>query len=368
MAKTSEQVGSLQIETSRKYGRLADALRHLIVTGAWPPGHRLPTRLKLQEQYGVACSTVQQALDALMDEGFVTSHGRRGTFVSATPPHLTHVAIIFPFSRDYPSQFHRGLAREAERFTRGGRKVSLFHGIDAHTDVEDYQHLLGLLRSRRLAGTVFVARIGELAELSFLHQSNLPTVAIASASRSPSLPVVFPDYPSFVDRALAHIKQQGKRRVAWLQSGGVESPIARYQEMFRAGVARHGLETRPYWIQTISPEAAPFARNIVHLLLHSEQTVRPDAIVILDDNLVESATGGVMDVGMQVPQDLLVVAHTNYPWPTPSHVPVVRLGFDVRQVLATCIDLIDTQRRGKVPVTRTLVPALFEGELAGEII
>jgi hypothetical protein len=64
-----------------------------------------------------------------------------------------------------------------------------------------------------------------------------------------------------------------------------------------------------------------------------------------------------------VPADLAVVAHTNFPHPTPSAVPVARLGYDVAKLVMTCMERIDQQRRGEKPPALTLVPALWEGEV-----
>ena len=44
----------------------------------------------------------------------------------------------------------------------------------------------------------------------------------------------------------------------------------------------------------------------------------------MDDNLVPDATAVVASVGLRVPDDLLVIVHTNFPYPTPAAVPACR--------------------------------------------
>jgi len=46
--------------------------------------------------------------------------------------------------------------------------------------------------------------------------------------------------------------------------------------------------------------------------------VRPDALVVADDNLVTCATQGIAASGVQVPGELDVVAHCNFPHPLPA--------------------------------------------------
>jgi DNA-binding LacI/PurR family transcriptional regulator len=119
----------------------------------------------------------------------------------------------------------------------------------------------------------------------------------------------------------------------------------------------------PYWIQTVALAEPESARNCVHLLMHPGQTERPDALLITDDNLVEHATAGLVAAGVSVPGDLDVVAHCNFPWPAPSVLPVQRLGFDAREILAACLASIDELRQGQ-PASRRVFAARFENEIA----
>ena len=97
--------------------------------------------------------------------------------------------------------------------------------------------------------------------------------------------------------------------------------------------------------------------------MHGDPSQRPDGILIGDDNLVEYATAGLIDAGVKVPTEVEVVAHCNFPWPTPSVLPVKRLGYDVRECLRECIAAIDEQRGGSKTVSPHIVPARFEEEI-----
>ena len=67
---------------------------------------------------------------------------------------------------------------------------------------------------------------------------------------------------------------------------------------------------------------------------------------------------------MRVPDDCEVVAHCNFPWPTPSVLPVRRLGYDARRLLEEGIAAIDRQRAGGATDEMVTVPAQFEDEVA----
>ena len=70
-----------------------------------------------------------------------------------------------------------------------------------------------------------------------------------------------------------------------------------------------------------------------------------------------------VDAGARVPQNVEVVTHWNFSGALPSALPVTRLGFDCRQIMRRCIEVIDMQRRGETPPEATRLSAVFEEEM-----
>ncbi|MFE3329803.1 GntR family transcriptional regulator [Streptomyces sp. NPDC059176] len=68
------------------YVQTADALRKQIQDGRLAPGAKLPSARELQEQFGIANSTAQNALRLLKDEGLIYSVQGRGVFVRQLSP------------------------------------------------------------------------------------------------------------------------------------------------------------------------------------------------------------------------------------------------------------------------------------------
>ncbi|MFF2189169.1 GntR family transcriptional regulator [Streptomyces sp. NPDC058155] len=63
------------------YLQAAEILRKEITSGRLKPGEKLPSSRTLQERYGIASSTVQNALRLLKREGHIYSVQGRGSFV-----------------------------------------------------------------------------------------------------------------------------------------------------------------------------------------------------------------------------------------------------------------------------------------------
>jgi GntR family transcriptional regulator len=69
------------------YLQIADGLRKLLQSGAYPPGFLLPTERELCEHYGVSRMTLRQGIGVLEREGLVTLQRGAGTYVA--PNRLT---------------------------------------------------------------------------------------------------------------------------------------------------------------------------------------------------------------------------------------------------------------------------------------
>nr|MBA3687180.1 LacI family DNA-binding transcriptional regulator [Planctomycetota bacterium] len=216
--------------------------------------------------------------------------------------------------------------------------------------------LLADLRARRLAGVIWTTFPGEaIVEGPLVRSGLVPSVAIMEITR-PHLHSVAIDSHAFMERAIDHLVAQGRRRIALLSVPGHSN------DHFRECIHARGLESRPYWLQVLPPQWGASARNLVHLLFSLDPGQRPDALIIADDNLVEEATAGLIAAGVAVPRDLTVVAHCNYPWPTPSAVPTHLLGYDARVMLERCLELLASGPAGATPRPPIPIAPVFDHE------
>lgn len=360
-----------EIKSARPIGRppvkqrkIVTELRRQIVSGAIAPSGRMATREKLCLEYEASSVTVQQALDQLMAEGFAVARGTLGTFVADRPPHLSRYIIVVAFTpqSDQYTRFWTAMDNEARRLRRDGKfDIQIRHGVENHLDNEPFQRLLADVKYHRLAGLIFLHAPFYYRHTPLLDGAGIPRVAFMEPiSGYPSVQAVHTLYTAVIERGLDYLSSRGRRRVAmimnqYLPTGGVA--------WLEKAVADRGMFMEPHWMQFVHSGMSLSASHCAQLLMHRNQTVRPDGLIIADDNLVEATSAGLVRAGVRVPEDLEVVAHCNFPWPTPSVLPVKRLGFDARRVLHECIQSIDAQRRDKRIEAPILVPAVFEEEL-----
>ncbi len=332
-------------------------LRDQIVDGRLRPGSQLPTRTEIEERFGAGPGTVQRALDSLVEDGFVEARGSRGTFVADSPPHLSRFALVFPSN---PSEWHRcwqAMSNEAHKISASysDRDLAFYYGVDGHSDSEDFQRLLRDIANKRVAGIIFTSPPHMLKNTPALDEPGIPRVAWATTSEF-NVACVNTDSVSWLSRALDYLAERGRRRIAIIMP-----PTNDRTRDWIIPVRQRGFETHDYWMQSVHLRDSLNANNCAQLLMQC--SVRPDGLIIADDNLVEQATAGLLASGVQVPGDLDVVAHCNFPWPTPSAVPVRRLGYDARHILHACLESLDQQSRGEPHAVMTQVPAIFEEEV-----
>src|SRR6516162_10447536 len=107
------------------YKQIRRDIETRILTGEWPPGHRIPFEHQLMARYGCSRMTVNKALSELAQADLIERRRRAGTFVRS-PQHLSAVlqiadirAEITALSRSYDYQLIHCSRRAANAADRG---------------------------------------------------------------------------------------------------------------------------------------------------------------------------------------------------------------------------------------------------------
>lgn len=91
MTRTQPRPGSVAL-----YQQIKDFIARNITSGAWPPGHRLPSEHELVAQFGISRMTINRALRELTAQGQVERIAGVGSFVAREKPQSTllHIANL----------------------------------------------------------------------------------------------------------------------------------------------------------------------------------------------------------------------------------------------------------------------------------
>ncbi len=348
-------------KTVEKHLRIVAKVRSEIVGGKYPPDSRLPTSRELAARFKASSVTVNHALQVLIADGFIRTNGRHGTFVVSNPPHLFRYGLVCFEGAAEKNRFFRSLQAEAERYKRPQlRRVVSYLGLDLKNEYESYERLLADVQAERLAGLFFTVPPFKLADTPILTAPRLPRVAIMSKGpHFPDMPRIAMDNRCFVDKALQYLDGCGCRRPAILGSSAF---LQGHLGDLGAALEHHGLHVPDHHLQSVHLDAAPAADNLVQLLFHRDFPDRPDALFILDDNLLHAAVDGLRAAGCS-PDEVQVISHANFPIDDRPDFPVKLLGYDVGSIVRRAIEIIDLQRHGEtVPLVHSFEP-YFDHEL-----
>jgi GntR family transcriptional regulator len=131
-------------KTAALYLRIAESIRHDIVSRGLPPHTRLPSEPQLVRRYRAARETVRRALAKLQEEGLIYSRQAVGSFV-AEPRIEQDLDQLFSFTE---FMVYRGLKPGSRILTAETRRIE-----------ESDSPILHYLRLRPGASTIYLKRL-----------------------------------------------------------------------------------------------------------------------------------------------------------------------------------------------------------------
>ena len=127
-----------------KYGQIQDSILANIKKGRWAPGDRVPPERKLSEMYEASVGTVRNALQSLVNQGFLSRRQGRGTFVKKSVEH-TDSLRYFRFTTDFDTTVQPLSIKCLQRPFRTVRpEAAAFLGLDADTGLFEVHRLFCL--------------------------------------------------------------------------------------------------------------------------------------------------------------------------------------------------------------------------------
>src|SRR4029078_7620048 len=115
-----------------------------------------------------------------------------------------------------------------------------------------------------------------------------------------------PEWGATMYAGLEFIKSQGRRNVSIITLPSMK------QKNVQEALDRFGLNRLPFWSQAADPIAVEWVRHAVYGILHSHPNRVPDAMLVTDDHLVEAVADALIEFGVRMPDDMLVVGHWNF--------------------------------------------------------
>lgn len=327
-----------------KQQAVANAMRARIVAGRWQPGERLPVRQKLMQALSASSITVQRACDDLVAEGFLTTQARAGTFVHTHPPHRFAYGIVF---NEGPTGFMGGLRKQAFEHAAAAlahryphRCFKSFPNVLPYAGTEGRNRLNAAVEKHLVAGLVFLHQPQALQGTPALNAPDLPRAAFGSVSEPSDVFAIHTEGAPFMVQAAAHLRARSIARAGIILPVRIKTqPATLPGEMVRCLEAA-GIQTHPCWVLGLGYDSQPCNFNLLRLFARLPEAERPEALVVIDDNLTADLVVGLRQAGIAVPEQLQIVSVANYPVPPPVEA-VTLIGQDFVAGLEKAVALID---------------------------
>ncbi len=349
---------------------ISSQIRCDIKNGRYQPGDKLASREELRDIYKAGPVTIQNAFDKLIEDGFVRSAGKRGTFVLDHPSCFCNYAVVFPhnLSRRSPEvNFYKILADLAGNDTRREDcRFTIYTGVTGHEDDPDYIRLYKDINNECIAGVIFVVNVSQLSHTPLYKEicsrEEIMKVGLDSDGYNCDLtPRITLESDGIVDKIFDFLEKKNVKRLAVISALIGHSPDDKVpnEDYIFSESKRRGIELKRSNFQVRFPDLASRTRGLAELIFCRSSHERPDGLWIMTDSLVKAATLGVLDAGVNVPEDLTVISHCNFPKQPDAKVETSWYGADVLEFIDKALAIMHHQRDGNTEEISSVVPVKF---------
>lgn len=314
---------SREINRKPLHEQIADVLGEEI-RADYQPGDRFGGDKVLAARFAVSSVTIREALLTLCLKGLLTRRRGSGTYVAEQLPVRRHIAVLFdtdishPRLSFFPARVAQGLLTF---FEQRGLEARLYTGRRLPWDLVGEPSCPAFLEdveTDRISGVVAVATRPHPRWADPLRRRGVPIV-----SRRLGFDAEWDTF-AMARQAARHLIECGRRRIALLHWKNPADP-ADQPDLARQGLAselhRHGLSVEPTWIRSDLYPLIDGAGWAEFREVWSAKKEKPDGLIVCDDILFADAAVAILQAGIRVPEQLMVVTATNkgsgmlYPFP-----------------------------------------------------
>ena len=287
-----------------KYKALFELLRKKILGGEYRVGDALPSMRALISRYAVSKTTVQRALDELVNQGFVLRKQGCGTFI-ANAASLRKIGLIVPGVAN--SEFYPKMVGEISQCLRAREYTLVYEDVNADGRRASWSMIKpsvdGLVASG-VSGVLFQPFPDETSGvnrkvLAAFEHARVPVVLlnrnVLSTNGETCCDCVGIDNFDAGRRVGEHLVSCGCRKIAFILKPDVSTVRDRMRGLIIASQ-----EGRARLKVYRSAKGAECVRKIM-------TTFRPDAIVCGNDELARTVANSLKELKARIPEDVNLV-------------------------------------------------------------
>ncbi len=308
------------------YVQFLNQLRHLILSGEWPPGSKLPSENELRRQLNISRSTIRQALSHAEAEGLIKKVPGKGTFVADAPFGMNSKRLLGYITFDFLSDFQRQLLSGAESAAKiKGYRILFNH---SNRDVNEENRLLDQLLEDKVDGILIWPSLAADPTRRLFQISAEGSVPVVLLDRSlPGLShcdYVTSDNFSGAYAAVQHLIELGHQRIVFLSRPILQlQPISERLRGYEQAMRDAGLPVLRPWLVGVEDQemgtryalreySMAQGEEIEQIVNYLQQKPRPTAIFAMNDLMALQVLKAAGRLGLHIPHDLSLVGFDDH--------------------------------------------------------
>lgn len=325
-----------------------ETIRQEIIAGKYPAGSLLPTREQLVKTYSTSRVTIQKSINQLVAENFIETNGRNGTFVTKTPPHKYQIALVI-YENAVNSMVYNSIQKSIKRIEKEtSYRFKIYTFLNEYKQQVEIEALHDDLKDNLFAGLFsFYIRTFQLEEYHIYDHENIPMMFLIDdrddieGYQKPHINFISFSHEKLIDAAIEQLKFKNIKKVAWIVNKHFQDKC---QVHLMKACAENNLHTEPYWVQGAGLDQLDYKwmANIVQLLVSSNP---PEAIVVLNENLLDSVISGLHQSRVKVPDDIELISHFSFPIEHNTLLSITKIGFDIYKLFMNVIDITNDLKK-----------------------
>lgn len=292
------------------YQQIYETLRDGILSGDYPYGSILPSERVLSERFGVWRTTLRQALDLLVKEGYVEKRAGFGTRVTYNPEpealaQQDHV-IGFVIADDITAALQQDQPYYSD----------LLFYLDAECKKHNCRFIMSTINSLADVDNLMQTHFSLIVYLSHstfdyleaIRKYNVPTVLLNEKYKD--YPIVANDQLSAGYLAIEHLLQMGHRKIGIITGTPSHLTVKRRLAGCYLALSTYQVPNPTgAWLQVGNWEYESGYQGAMNMFQRQKDV--PSAIFAFNDIMAIGALRALRALGYQIPGDVSVIASDN---------------------------------------------------------
>ncbi len=342
---------------------LVETLRHEI-QHHFSPGDRLPSDRALAERFGVSNVTIRNAMTTLAQESLVSREVGKGTHVLDIQL-IKHVGLLLQGNIFSPhaSTFALTAIRHVIGHLSENQMAYRIYLTDVREDGRSPFPAAGVdflqaVERDKLSGLLVIGMEPDPQWARVVKKRNIPMVGISGGEYEYRIGT---DTIPMIHRAVQYLVGNGRRKLAymgWNQSVidrfGRNEPDLRLQA-FKDACQKAGVKLYDGWVEPyVQPGHPGEGWEAFRAIWSAKRKSQPDGLVVVDDLIFNDACIAISNMGLNVPEQLMIVTHANRYSGLVAPFPVARMENDPSRSAEHAWQMLKTLMAGKRPASKLI--------------